>query len=210
VRSISLALASAVVAAALVSPVTASASCGWSVIDHTVTQDESGIWNPNVYRSVMVAAGVATLGGALWEGADSRLGKTMWQDVDGQIYSAVGVEAMKYAFTRARPSQTDDPCQWFQGSGHYSFPSGEAAYSAALVTPFILEYGSEYPAVYGLLLLPAYVGAGRIKNQAHWQSDVLFGWAVGGLAGWYAHSRETPLIVEVLPRGVFVGLKTRF
>jgi membrane-associated phospholipid phosphatase len=209
-RKVLVALASAVLAAVLLSPMAGNASCGWSVIDHTVTQDESGIWNPNVYRGIMVAAGVATLGGALWEGADSRLGKTMWQDVDGQIYSAVTVEAMKYAFTRARPSQTDDPCQWFQGSGHYSFPSGEAAYSAALVTPFVLEYGSEYPAVYSLLLLPAYVGAGRIKNQAHWQSDVLFGWAVGGLAGWYAHSRETPLIVEVLPRGVFVGLKTRF
>jgi hypothetical protein len=39
---------------------------------------------------------------------------------------------------------------------------------------------------------------------------VLFGWAVGGLSGWYAHSRETPLFVEVLPHGVVIGLKTRF
>jgi hypothetical protein len=86
-----LALVSATLAAVLSLPATGNTSCGWSVIDHTVTQDESGIWNPNVYRSTMVAAGVATLGGALWEGADSRLGKSMWQDVDAQIYSAVTV-----------------------------------------------------------------------------------------------------------------------
>jgi membrane-associated phospholipid phosphatase len=29
-----------------------------------------------------------------------------------------------------------------------------------------------------------------VKNQAHWQTDVLAGWAAGGLSGWYAHSRE--------------------
>lgn len=203
-------LASATVAAALLSPAIGNAGCGWSHIDHRVNQDESGIWNPNVYRGIMIAASAADLGGALWEGAESRLGKTMWQDVDSQIFSAASTEAMKYAFTRSRPRQDDDPCQWFQGSGHYSFPSGEAAWSASIVTPFILEYGSEYPAVYALLLLPAYVGAGRIKAQAHWQSDVLAGWAVGGLAGWFAHSRDTPLFVQALPHGVFVGLKTQF
>ena len=62
----------------------------------------------------------------------------------------------------------------------------------------------------GFLLLPLYVGIGRVKNQAHWQTDVLAGWAVGGLSGWFTHSRETPLIVQVLPHGVVVGLKTRF
>lgn len=196
--------------AVLLLPAIASASCGWSVIDHEISQDEHGMWNPKVYRGIMAAASIADLGGALWEGADSRIGKTMWQDVDSQLYSVVGVEAGKYIFTRTRPSQADDPCLWFQGSGNYSFPSGEAAWSASLVTPFILEYGSEHPAVYSLLLLPAYVGVGRLKAQAHWQTDVLFGWAVGGLAGWYAHSRKTPLIVEVLPHGLFVGLKTRF
>src|SRR5262245_35984436 len=36
----------AVVASPLL-PATAIASCGWSRIDHRVTQDESGIWNPD-------------------------------------------------------------------------------------------------------------------------------------------------------------------
>ena len=63
----------------------------------------------------------------------------------------------------------------------------EAAEAAALVTPYMLEYGPDQPAVYLLALLPLYVGVGRVKAQAHWQTDVIAGWAVGGLSGWYAH-----------------------
>jgi len=185
-------------------------ACGWSLIDHRVNKDTAGLWNPNVYRELMGALTVAEVGGALWEGADSRFGKTLWQGMDSIAIGAGAAQAMKYTFTRVRPSHTADPCEWFAHDSNYSFPSGEATYAAALVTPYLLEYGADYPATYGLLLLPLYVGAGRIKAQAHWQSDVLFGWAVGGLSGWYAHRRETPLFVEVLPHGVVIGLKTRF
>ena len=88
--------------------------------------------------------------------------------------------------------------------------AGEAATAAGLVAPYILEYGSEYPAAYALLLLPLYVGIGRIKNQAHWQTDVLAGWAVGGLGGWYAHGRDTPILIELLPHGFAIGYHTQF
>jgi undecaprenyl-diphosphatase len=98
----------------------------------------------------------------------------------------------------------------FQGGSNYSFPSGEAATAAGLVTPYVLEYGSEHPAAYSLLLLPLYVGVGRIKNHAHWQTDVLAGWAVGGLSGWYAHSRDVPILVEILPHGAAVGWHKQF
>ena len=32
------------------------------------------------------------------------------------------------------------------------------------VTPFVLEYGPEYPAVYALELLPLYDGIARVKS----------------------------------------------
>ena len=83
-------------------------------------------------------------------------------------------------FTRERPATTDNPSKWFAGGHNYSFPSGEAAWSASLVTPFVMEYAGDHPSAYGLLLLPLYVGVGRVKAQAHWQTDVLAGWAVGG------------------------------
>jgi undecaprenyl-diphosphatase len=179
------------------------------VIDHKVQQDESGIWNPNVYRGLFVTLTVAQVGGAIWEGAETRFGRTMWQGMDSQLVTLAATEVMKYSFGRVRPIDATDPCQWFE-HGNYSFPSGEASSAAALVTPYVLEYASDYPATYGLLILPLYIGVARVKAQAHWQSDVLVGWAVGGLGGWYAHSRETPLLVEILPHGAVVGLKTHF
>jgi len=183
---------------------------GWSIIDRRIHQDESGIWDPKVYRGLMGALSVADLGGALWEGSESRLGKTLWQTMDSQILAVSSATAMKYGFTRERPSNTSNPNEWFAHGSNYSFPSGEAAWAASLVTPFVFEYASEYPSTYGLLLLPLYVGMARVRNVAHWQSDVLAGWAVGSLSGWYAHRRETPILVEVLPHGVVVGLKTHF
>ena len=70
---------------------------------------------------------------------------------------------MKHIFTRSRPAQSPDPHLWFQGAGHYSFPSGEVTAVTAIVTPFVLEYGREHPAVYALELLPAYDAIARVK-----------------------------------------------
>ena len=188
----------------------AAQTCGWSRIDHRVSYDASGVWNPSVYRSVVGALTIAEVGGALWEGAESRFGKTMWQGIDSEIIGDLSAEAGKYIFTRARPATENNPCLWFQGGHNYSFPSGEASVAAALVTPYVLEYGPDNPATYALLLIPLYVGAGRIKNQAHWQTDVLAGWAIGGLSGWYAHSRDVPIMIEILPHGFAIGFKTQF
>ena len=185
-------------------------NCGWSHIDHTISYDASGVWNPNVYRGLVGALTAAQIGGAVWEGSDTRFGKTMWQGIDSEIIAGVSATAGKYIFTRTRPSDANNPCLWFQGGSNYSFPSGEASVAAALVTPYVLEYGSEYPAAYALLLLPAYVGAGRIKNQAHWQTDVLAGWAIGGLSGWFAHSRDVPFTIQLLPHGFEIGYKAQF
>jgi undecaprenyl-diphosphatase len=176
-------------------------------IDHVVELDQSGIWDRQVERNLLIGASVANLGLALWEGSESRLGNTAWRGVDSQILAGVSSEVLKRVFTRERPSTTDDPNHWFAGDSNYSFPSGEAASAAALVTPYMLEYGKDYPMVYGLALFPLYVGIARVKAQAHWQTDVIGGWALGGLTGWYAHQREKSLIVQVLPGGVFVGWK---
>jgi len=188
----------------------AAQNCGWSRIDHLVSYDASGVWNPNISRGIFYALTVAQVGGAIWEGSETRFGKTMWQGIDSEIIGAVSTEAGKYIFTRARPNQGSNPCLWFQGGHNHSFPSGEASAAASLVTPYVLEYGRDNPAVYALLLLPLYAGATRIKNQAHWQTDVLAGWAVGGLSGWYAHSRDVPIMIEILPHGFEVGVGKTF
>jgi membrane-associated phospholipid phosphatase len=180
------------------------------LIDHKVNEDNSGMWNKNIERDLLLAMTIGQVGLALWEGGESRLGNTAWRGIDSEIIGSLSAEVLKRAFTRVRPSNTDDPHDFFAGDSNRSFPSGEAAEAAALVTPYILEYGKDYPAAYALTLIPLYVGMARVKAGSHWQSDVVAGWAVGGLAGWYAHQRDSPLLLQIMPHGIAIGIKKRF
>src|SRR5258708_6499863 len=144
------------------------------------------------------------------EGDGTRLGHASWQAVDSLVLGAAAAQGMKYVFSRSRPAQTDDPNLWFQGHGNHSFPSGEVMAVTTAVTPFILEYASEHPAVWALEVLLAYDAIARVKIQAHWQSDVLASFLIGSAVGAYAHSRASPTSVGVLPRGITTGLKTSF
>ena len=176
-------------------------------IDHRLSYDDSGIWkrsNQTALFDLMVAG---ELVGGLWEGGETRLGKAYWQAIDSSLFAGLSAQTMKYAFTRARPSQTDDPNSWHQGSGHYSFPSGEVAAVSAIVTPFVLEYGAEKPAVYALEALPLYDAIARMKVQAHWQTDVLAGFAVGTATGYFAHHWDSPFVLSYMPHGVYIGLR---
>ena len=179
-------------------------------IDHRVGFDNSGIWNRNAQHGVEYGTIAVVVGGALWEGSEDRLGRTFWQAFDSAVLSSVTAQAGKYIFTRARPSQTDDPSKFFQGHGHYSFPSGEVAEVAGAVAPFVFEYGREYPAVYALEGLTVYDMIARVKTGSHWQSDVLVSAALGTAFGYYAHQREHPIIVGLLPGGAWIGLKRQF
>ena len=178
-------------------------------IDYRLGYDNSGIWarsNQNaLIDSMMAVVGV----GALWEGGNDRLGKTFWQSVDAGVFSGVAATALKYAFSRERPSQTSDPNRWFTGHGQ-SFPSGEVTTTSSLVTPFVLEYGRDHPAVYALELLPIYDGIARMKTRGHWQTDVLAGFALGTAAGYFLHRSGTPIILSVLPHGFAIGFKKEF
>lgn len=177
-------------------------------IDHKVPLDESGIWSRSTQNVMLGLTVASSFGLALWEGGGSRLGVSAWQSVDSTLLGAVGSTAGKYIFTRSRPSQTDDPNKWFQGKGHYSFPSGEVTAMSAVVTPYILEYQHDNPWVWALEVLPAYDSVARIKSQAHWQTDVLAGWALGAATGYFAHTRDSPWTLSVMPHSVQVGFRT--
>lgn len=179
-------------------------------IDHRVAYDNHGIWSRSTQSGLSAAVGLTAVGGALWEGRDDPLGKTLWQSVDAMAISAVSTTTLKWAFSRKRPSETADPDAFFAGHGHASFPSGEVAQMAAAVSPVVFEYGRDHPWVYALELLPAYDMVARVKVRGHWQSDVIAGFAIGTAVGWYAHRRSESLIVGVLPDGVTIGWKKRF
>ncbi len=178
-------------------------------IDKKLNFDDQGIWKRSNQKALMGVLIGGEVAGALWEGRDTRLGRTFFQAIDATVIGVASSEVLKHTFRRLRPNQTDDPNQWFESGGR-SFPSGEVTTAAAVITPFVLEYGHDHPAVYALELIPLYDAEARMKVHGHWQTDVLAGWAIGTLAGYYAHTRSESLTVGVLPRGLTVGWRKKF
>ncbi|AXK71196.1 phosphatase PAP2 family protein [Lysobacter sp. TY2-98] len=175
-------------------------------IDHKVPYDDSGLWDRSYQKKLAMGAALTVVGGAFVADRDSRIGRTFAQSLDAMVLTAGTTTVMKYAFSRERPSETDDPNAFFSGHGHQSFPSGEVAEISTVVTPFIAEYGHDHPAVYALAALPVYDTIARVKVHGHWQSDVLVGAGVGVAWGTWAHRRQSPLIMSVMPgHGVMVG-----
>jgi undecaprenyl-diphosphatase len=189
----------------------ARAGSGLLGLDHPVTKDDRGIWARKNQLLLLDAVLASEAVGALWAGGDSRFGRTMWKSIDATVVGGVVAEGMKFAFSRKRPNETSDPNQWFQGGGNSSFPSGEVTIVSAVVTPVILEYRYDHPAVYALELLPVYDAIARVKVRGHWQSDVIAGYALGTAAGYFMQQRtRTPIVLSVMPHGIYVGLGKRF
>ncbi|WP_426688069.1 phosphatase PAP2 family protein [Rhodanobacter ginsengiterrae] len=188
----------------------ALASGGPLGIDHRIHYDNSGIWK-RTNQNVLIYGTITTVvGGALVFGDQDKLGDTFWRSVDALAVTSISTEGLKLAFQRERPSQTSDPSHFFAGTHAQSFPSGEVAAISAAVTPFMVNYGQDHPAVYALALLPVYDAIARVKTRGHWQSDVLVGAALGTGVGIWASHRSSPLIIGWLPGGFQVGFIHHF
>ena len=191
-------------------PSLATAGSGPLGIDHELALDENGIWARKYQTSLEYGVIAVEISGALWLGNDNELGHTMWQTLDSSIISGIASGILKRAFGRARPDQGGNPNEWFRGSCCESFPSGEVTLQASFVTPFIANYAKENPWIWGLEVLPVYDALARLKSQAHWQSDVIAGWALGTGIGYWTTTWKTPLTVRLLPGGLSVGISKRF
>lgn len=183
---------------------------GFLGIDRYDEQEDRGIFSrKNQKRAdVLVIGGLLTT--ALWEGTDSRLGRTSWQAIDSVLGTAAVTETVKTLTQRPRPAQNPDPTQWFAGRGNKSFPSGETAMMAAFVTPYIVQYHKDTPAVWALGALPLYMGTARMASQGHWLTDVAAGAAIGAAVGYMASQRDFPLTLAWAPGHAFVGFRTKF
>jgi PAP2 superfamily len=179
-------------------------------IDHEWALDESGIWARKYQVGLEFGVIAVEVGGALWLGDEDGLGHTMWQTIDSSLISGLASEMLKRSFSRARPEQGDNPNAWFKGSCCESFPSGEVTLQASFVTPLIVRYARENPWIWGLEALPVYDAIARMKSHAHWQTDVIAGWALGTGVGYWTTTWKTPLMVRILPGGLSVGIYERF
>jgi membrane-associated phospholipid phosphatase len=91
--------------------------------------------------------------------------------LQAQIMSELMVEPIKFATHRERPD----------GSNHQSFPSGHAAITFATATVIERHLGWRKAALG--YLIAAYVATSRLHDNRHYLSDVVFGAAVGSIAG---------------------------
>ena len=91
--------------------------------------------------------------------------------LQAQILTEMLVEPIKFATHRLRPD----------GSDHQSFPSGHAAVTFATATVIERHLGWR-KSVLGYVIA-SYVAASRLHDNKHYLSDVIFGAAVGSIAG---------------------------
>ena len=194
----------------LLLPSVVYAGGGFLGIDSELPLDTGGIWARKYQTGIENGVIAVEVAGALWFGNDDKLGHTFWQDIDSTVLSGVAAELLKYGFSRPRPYQGDNPNAWFKGSCCQSFPSGEVTLQAAFVTPLIVNYYKQEPWIWALEALPVYDAIARLKSQAHWQTDVIAGGLLGTGFGYWVTTRNTPLSVQILPRGISIGISKRF
>ena len=109
------------------------------------------------------------------------------------------VQTIKYATRRERPD----------GSGRNSFPSGHSADTFAVATA--LERHLGWRGAVPAYLVASYVAASRMRENRHFLSDVVFGAAVGTIAGRTVtrHGREYYVDVHPLRGGAEVVIARR-
>lgn len=112
-----------------------------------------------------------------------------------QIITELLVEPIKFAAGRERPD----------ASNHQSFPSGHSAVTFAAATVIERHLGWRKAALG--YAIASYVAASRLHDNRHYLSDVIFGAAVGTIAGRTVteHGREVwTLIPAQVPGGVAI------
>jgi membrane-associated phospholipid phosphatase len=143
-----------------------------------------------------VTAGIYVYGRWRDEPKVSHLG----MDLLRSLAVAEGVtQTLKYTTRRERPD----------GSGRNSFPSGHAADTFAVATA--LERHLGWRGAVPAYLVASYVAASRLRENRHFLSDVVFGAAVGTIAGRTVtrHGREYYADIRFLPGGAEVVIARR-
>jgi membrane-associated phospholipid phosphatase len=148
----------------------------------------------NTPEQVALSVGTYAIGRIFAKPKMSHLGMDLLR---AQAISELLVQPIKFAAHRERPD----------GSDFHSFPSGHAAATFAAATVIERHLGWKLSVVG--YAIASYVAASRLHDNVHYLSDVVFGAAVGSIAGRTVteHGRETwTLAPAYVPNGAAVLL----
>jgi membrane-associated phospholipid phosphatase len=153
----------------------------------------------STYTLLATSVGVYGYGRATDEPKVSHLGMDLLQAL---AVSGALTQTLKFATHRERPD----------GSTHNSFPSGHASDTFAFATA--LERHLGWRGAAPAFAVASYVAISRLPANRHWLSDVVFGSAVGVIAGRTVTGSERnkyPVTVVYVPggAGIFVDLSRR-
>ncbi|NIR46727.1 MAG: phosphatase PAP2 family protein [Gemmatimonadetes bacterium] len=114
---------------------------------------------------------------------------------------------IKQGVGRTRPlcgSDSDGFAPFSSDACHHSFPSGHTARAFALATTFSLELGETAPWIpWVSYTLATWTALTRVRDRAHWPTDVLGGAALGVLTARlvhrlnYSEGREAPILIAL-------------
>jgi hypothetical protein len=151
----------------------------------------NGGQDPNSKRDILPAA--ALLGGT-WlvsEITGNEFGKgESYSMIESSLFSAMTLEAMKYAGGRERPNQTLNDNAWRDGGA--SFPSMHTGVAFAIGTVFAESGDDDYRWLrrfigYGTASAVMYL---RLHGNEHWFSDTVAGAAVGMATAHFSINRR--------------------
>jgi membrane-associated phospholipid phosphatase len=179
-------------------------------IDHMMTRGDQGVFSRSNQLALEWGSALGLTGMLVWSEPGSKFGATTSAAWDTMATSAVATELAKVTFRRVRPRDGNDPTAWFGSRSNRSFPSGEVAHISGIVTPYIVAYQQDYPSVWLLTVLPIYDGIARMKSQAHWQTDVIAGAALGAGIGIYCQRGACPIQFSPLIHGIGFSWQGRF
>jgi hypothetical protein len=181
----------------------AAAALGAHTVDGDVTRSFAGQTTfGNTFKAGEVVGGTPfelgasfatyAIGRALGKPCVASLGADLFQ---AQVMAETLTYALKQATRRSRP----------EGSG-YSFPSGHATTAFASATVLQRHFGWKVgiPAY----AVASYVAASRVQEKHHYLSDVVFGAALGIVAGRtipVGHGHRLVLTPLVTPDGAGAG-----
>ena len=146
----------------------------------------------NTPEQVALSLGTYAYGRIFDQPKVSHLGMDLLR---AQAITEMLVEPIKLATQRRRPD----------GSDNLSFPSGHAAITFAGATVLERHLGWKKAAL--AYVIAAYVASSRMHDNRHYLSDVVFGAAVGTIAGRVVteHGRETwTLVPAAVPGGAAI------